>query len=130
MPASRGSRACERRQRASTPVFEGLRRKREQQVDECRQVPVAPFRERFEELRQMNLMTMGQLCQHMGWTYVERNRSGRHHRDRKRPDTTTGRRRLGLAKHYSCVQPTETVDYEIAVRLCRVLGLDPHEAGV
>lgn len=120
------SRSCESRRHDSLRGWQG---RRDRETEACRQVPVAPFRDRFEELRRKNLLTMGQLCQHMNWTYVERNRSGRHARPRRRADTTTGRRRLGLSAHHTCSRPAETIDYDIAVRLCGVLGLDPHEAG-
>lgn len=121
---------CERRRGIHHPrTRAGWERRRDHEVEACNLVPVAPFRERFLDLRSRNLITASQLCWHMGWTYQAQGKLRPDREWRRRglkPDTTRALRTLGL--HQRGCQ--EFVTYEAAERLCRALGMDPFEAGI
>lgn len=102
------------------------------EVERLVQVPVGPFRERFVHMRGRGEITLGQLCREMGWTYLISEDQARRERRRSciKPNTSLAERRLGLRAHSCSGFEREHVPYEMAERLCQVLGMDPHEAGI
>lgn len=96
-------------------------------------VPNAPFRERFFEMQAQGEITLSQLCVFMGWVYrpsPERLRAERRRPGSVKADTSLARRALGIDRHPCRNFDKQYVSYETGLRLCRALGMDPHEAGV
>lgn len=97
-------------------------------------VSVAPFRERFLALQAQGEMTLSDLCIYVGWIY--RPQPSRLQAERRRPgsvkpDTSRASRTLGLRQRPGRNHGEQChVTYEQALKLCRALGMDPHEAGV
>lgn len=115
-------RHCEGRSHGQRRAL-GWDRTRQRQVRHCERIPVAPLRERYLHLKALGNCSLGQLCRHMGWVAPDRSRGGR-----PRPSVTIAARKLGLRAQSGC-RVAETIDYDDAVRLCHLLGLDPHEVG-
>jgi hypothetical protein len=86
-------------------------------------VPVEPFQERFRELEARGLISRGEIARALGW--YRRPSPSSTARDTVQ-DTGRVSRTLGLAT----AQARRSVSYELGVQLCRILGMDPHEAGV
>lgn len=106
---------------------------RQARIDSVELVPVEPMREQYLRLRERGLITMGDVCIHMGWVY--RPSPGRLRAERRRegvirPDYSRARRELGLERRQDCQGPREYLGYDTALRLSQILGLDPHEAGL
>lgn len=95
-------------------------------------VPVAPFREKFLQLQKAGDMTLGDLCDAMGWGYfISEEKAKRERRSSCwKPDTSHAQRNLGIRRRNDSYNPKEHVPYAMAVKLCDALGMDPHEAGI
>lgn len=87
-------------------------------------VPVDPFRERFEKLREKEELSLSEVAHRIGWT----NRPSKLHPEGV-PDTTRVARVLGIAPDHGGKHRVR-ISYENAVRFCRALHIDPFEAGV
>ncbi len=89
-------------------------------------VPVEPFQERFLELERRGLISRTEIAKRLGW--VRRPPAYMRTRGHIEPIPDTGRvsRVLGL----KAGAPQRSVAYEIGVRLCDVLQLDPVDCGV
>ena len=89
-------------------------------------VPVEPFQERFLELERLGLISRTEIARQLGW--VRRPPASRRAHGCLDPIPDTGRvsRILGLKSG----APQRSVAYEIGVRLCDVLQLDPVDCGV
>lgn len=107
-------------------------RRRQRKIECMDLVPVAPFREKFLEKRRRGELTVGQLCREMGWTRLLTEEQARRERRRScvQPDTSLAQRHLGLKGHSTSGVVRAFIPYEMAERLCLVLGLDPHEGGI
>lgn len=107
-------------------------RRRQRKIECMDLVPVAPFQERFLHLRARGEMTVGTLCREMGWTRILTEEQARRERRQScvQPDTSLAQRHLGLKGHSTSGVARAFIPYEMAERLCRVLGMDPHEAGI
>lgn len=83
-------------------------------------IPVEVFRDRFLKLQARDGLTYGQLARRLD--YFERGR----------PDINRARRDIGLGLcHYrGRGHFKQVVSYDMAVRLCRALDLDPFECGI
>jgi predicted DNA-binding protein (UPF0251 family) len=88
-------------------------------------VPLAPFREAFERLQEREGLTLGEVAGRMG---VDRERVavlvGAKGAPRKAKTLATGELRT-----YDC-RAQQQASYDVAVRLCRALGLWPVDCGV
>lgn len=86
-------------------------------------VPVDPFRERYNALHARGEMDPTKLAKELGMTRTDS-------RTRRRyPDVSRAQRLIGV-KADSGGRFKSAVEYEVAVKLCAALHLDPHEAGV
>lgn len=111
----------------------GQQRHNQRMEEQCVRVPVEPFREFFVFLRDRGQMNTADLCFAMGWVYrpSDQRRVAEHRTARIKPDTSHAQRVLGLRRQ-GCQGAGEKqyVTYDVAVRLCEALGMDPHVAGV
>jgi hypothetical protein len=93
--------------------------------DSLEYVPLAPFREAFERLQEREGLTLGEVAGRMG---VDRERVavlvGTKGAPRKNKTLATGELRT-----YDC-RAQQQASYDVAVRLCRALGLWPVDCGV
>jgi hypothetical protein len=89
-------------------------------------VPVAPFQERFLELERLGLMSRTEIARQLGW--MRRPPASMRAQGHVEPIPDTGRvsRVLGLKAR----APQRSVAYDMGVRLCEVLQLDPIDCGV
>jgi predicted RNA methylase len=89
-------------------------------------VSVAPFQRRFLELERAGLTSRTEIAKRLGW--VRRPPASMRARGCVDliPDTGRVSRVLGL----KAVEPQKSVGYEVDVRLCEVLQLDPVDCGV
>lgn len=89
-------------------------------------VPVEPFQRRYLELERAGLISRTEIAKRLGWV----RRPPASMRARRCadliPDTGRVSRVLGL----KAVEPQKSVGYEIGVRLCEVLHIDPVDCGV
>lgn len=92
--------------------------------DSLDRVPVDPFQARFLHLEERGLITRGDVARALGW--YRNPPSGRQRAPEKIVDTGRVTRVLGL----KATNPQRRVSYDLGVRLCSILGLDPFEAGV
>jgi len=89
-------------------------------------VPVELFQQRFLELESAGLISRTEIARRLGW--VRRPPASMRARGCVDliPDTGRVSRILGL----KTAGPQKSVDYELGVRLCEVLQLDPVDCGV
>lgn len=102
-------------------------------VDSCEMVPVAPFREQFLKLNRRGEMGLSDLCIYMGWVFRPSEEACKRERRRPgyvKPATSYANRVLGLRRRPGCPQEKEHVTYDVALKLCSALGMDPWEAGI
>jgi len=107
-------------------VLKVLEKPRKPTVD----VPVAPLREQFliRTAREKSF-TAEQVAIDLGWMFGENSRRN----GKARGDSTRVRRRLGLlaeSQRDGRHSVRRYMGYDQAVEFCRVLDLDPFEAGV
>jgi hypothetical protein len=111
---------------------EAIRERNLRRLQACEIVPVEPFQVRFLKLQAMGSISFSELARHMGWS----NRKDPDPNDDRNWDSTYAKRVLGFlpypTKPNAILPATERefIDYDMAVKLCDVLGMDYHEGGV
>lgn len=87
-------------------------------------VHVDPFRQRFEELREKEELSLSEVAYRVGWI----NRPSKKYPEGV-PDTTRVARVLGILPDQSGKLRIR-ISYENAARFCRALHIDPIDIGV
>jgi hypothetical protein len=81
-------------------------------------VDVLPLQEKLVEAEARGIET-SEICYKLGWV----NSSGY-------GDTSKLKRTVGLMRNRKDIPPATVMPYEVAVKICRALGVDPHEVNV
>jgi hypothetical protein len=89
------------------------------EVETLTRIPLSPLRDRFFALEARGLMSRGQIARGLGW-----------YRNAPACARVRGISRVADTGRVSRLLTQRAVGYEIAVKLCRLLAMDPFEAGV
>jgi hypothetical protein len=99
----------------------GIARRQQRRLEQCEEVPVAPFRSRFLALQRRGEINANAMAVHLGWL---RSRNG----CASDGDGTRVRRTLGIREHRGTER--EAIPYELGTRLADLLGMDPTDCGL